>query len=319
MMKRVFIVCMLVSVSFKGFSQVENTTKEQDDTPMGAPPEVLNTQFIYSPSNEDFDFTTLHAEINLPFQTKIGKGMLMQGINAGITHLNYNKVYGVSTENLENFYSFAYNFIYVHPLKNNWEVMGVFNPNINSNLAGGFTSEDVSLDGLAMITKYWGNSKKGSALSLGVGTIRLNGKKLVTPAISYSRIVNPKFSYSLGFPETSVNYKFNDKQSIKAFLLPLGFDANLSDDTPLMIDGREAKRAQYTSFSFNIGYNHTLGDAWKLKANLGYTLSDDYTLVDDDGNDLYDFDPKSRPVFSIGIAYDLIGKMMKKEKNNKKR
>ena len=318
-MKKAIIICILIGIGSKAFSQIENTTKKgQDSTPIGeAPPDVLNTQFIYSPGSDDFDFANWHAELNFPVQLKIGKGMLMQGLMVDVTSLDYNKSYAVDLSNLDRFYNLAYTFVYDHPLKNNWGLLGLFTPNISSNLAGKLTSEDVSLDGFVMAAKYWGNAEKGSALSFGAGTIRLNGKKMVIPAVAYYRIVNPKFSYSIGFPETFIDYKFNEKSAIKAALLPVGFDANLSQDTPIMINGVEAKRAQYTSISFNVGYSHTLGGAWKFRANIGYSLTNDYTLVDDNGDELYDFEPETRPEFTIGIAYDLIGQLMKKEKNKK--
>ena len=105
------------------------------------------------------------------------------------------------------------------------------------------------------MTKRLGTAEKNAALSIGVAYIRFEGPLTFVPTISYSKIVNPKFSFGVGLPEMFAKYNFNEKHSLTVSAKPYGFYANLSnDEKSIMINDEKAKKIQMTSIAGNLGY-----------------------------------------------------------------
>ena len=271
---------------------------------------LFEAEYSYSPNDSDFDYHKTNIKVNYP--KKVGKGILLNSLQFAHNYLSYNKNYNINTNELTDFYEIGYTIIYSYPLPKKWRLSGRINPQIVSNLKGSLTSDDVLLNGSFVTTKTWGNQTKGAAFSFGVLYAPISGKQSFFPYINYSAILSPKLSYSIGFPNTFIRYNLSKKDSFSFGLKVYGLNANLSNSNTLEINDRTVQKVQFANFNGNLRYSRFITNIWKIDLNAGYSFTNQYLLADADQEEVFDFDIKNRPFFSVGIAYDLQQALKKK-------
>jgi len=132
------------------------------------------------------------------------------------------------------------------------------------------------------------------------------GMNTPIPVISYSKKVTDNFSYTLGMPETKLEYKFSPKNMANIYLKPKGFYSNISNNI-ILDTSEEAERAKYRTIVSGFNYLHRIDDLWNITLNVGYQISSKYNLLN--GNDsVYEFESKNNFYVGLNLKLKLINK-----------
>jgi len=262
---------------------------------------VALIDYAIAPTSEDgVDFSKISAKYSYP--KKLKKGVLINSVGVDYFQMNYDSHFEIETQDLENLYNINYNLRYVYPLDSKWVLMGQVGASLSSNLRNSIQSDDFIFTGGINAIKRGGTLDNPSRLLLGFNYVTLTGKPRVLPMISYVKKVNDTFSYGLGFPNTYAKFNFNEKNSLKSLIWVNGFYTNLSN--PIFINANmEAKKASFRALLLGLEYGHLLNKRTSIILKGGYTLSNEYLLLDMNNNEVYNFNTTSEPYFSIGLKF----------------
>jgi hypothetical protein len=263
----------------------------------------IGIDYTLAPLSEDgVDFSKASAKLRLPTQLK--KGLLLNSFGVDYYKLNYSNSFDIQTNELEKLYAINYSIGYVRPLTAKWILMGQVGTSLSSNFTSSISSDDFTFRGGIVVIKRGGTLEAPSRLVLGLNYSTITGAPRVIPVISYTKKVNDTFSYGIGFPNTYAKYDFNDKHSLKSLIWINGFYSNLGN--PILVDADiEAEKASYRAVSFGLEYNYLLNSNISLILKGGYSVSNEYHLLDTNNNEVYDFDTTPEPYFSVGLKYKL--------------
>jgi hypothetical protein len=287
-MKRIVMAAIIISLANKSYSQFDDG--------------VLSFNYMLAPiGNDGTEFNKTNLKINIPVTLK--RGLLNNSLGLDYYQFEYNKDYSFSTEGLSKFYDIHYGLMYSYRASSNWVLNGQLKTSIVSNLADAIDFDDLYLSGEVSVTRKINEEEKPALLKIGLMYSAITGQPSVLPVMSYTKLVNEKFTYSIGFPKAFAEYKINGTSTLNSFLLLDGFYANLT--SPLFINNfNEVSKASFTSTSLGVEYNHIMDNSWIISFKTGYSLNNNYTLKDSKGNDFFDFNTKSKPFFSTGIKYN---------------
>ncbi|WP_459212383.1 DUF6268 family outer membrane beta-barrel protein [Aquimarina rhabdastrellae] len=300
-MKKLLVILIVIMIGGESFGQFSR--------------DLLHVEHTYSANEESLDYNATDVKINLPL--KLGKGFLINTIGFNQSILTYNQEHDFNTSEIDRFYQINYSLGYSYPLNKGWGITARLSSGISSNLGGSLESEDVLITGGVYASKRWGTLKSGSNLTFGLAYVTLSGKPGVIPFINFRHIINEQISYGLGFPNTFVKYRLNKKHDFTVGLKTQGFYGNITGNNAPTIDGIVAEKAQFRNFAANLKYTYGLTDLWKLDFNAGYSIHNEYKLLDIDKNEIYDFDLDSRLFFSVGVSYDISSKIKQKRAKEK--
>jgi len=294
-MKKMVMVAIIISVANKTYSQVDK--------------DLFSFNYTLMPiGNDGVDFYKTDFNANIPIKLK--SGSLTNNVGLDYYQMNYNNAYSFSTEGLTKFYSINYGLSYTYPWSDKWSINSQLQASIVSSLANTVDFDDLFLSGELSVTKKTKEKDKFASLTFGVNYSAITGKPRILPTISYTKSVNDKFSYGIGFPKAYAEYQINDINSLNAFLLADGFYANLNN--PIFVNTtNEARKASFSSTSLGVEYNYTMDDFWIISFKTGYSLYNDLTLINSDGTEVFDFDTHAKPFFSTGIKFNLKSKHKK--------
>jgi hypothetical protein len=263
----------------------------------------IGIDYTLAPLSEDgVDFSKASAKLRLPTQLK--KGLLLNSFGVDYYKLNYSNSFDIQTNELEKLYAINYSIGYVRPLTAKWILMGQVGTSLSSNLTRSISSDDFIFRGGINAIKRGGTLENPSRLTFGLNYTTITGEPRILPMISFTKKVNDKFSYGIGFPNTHAKYNFNEKHSLKSLIWINGFYSNLGN--PILVDADiEAEKASYRAVSFGLEYNYLLNSNISLILKGGYSVSNEYHLLDTNNNEVYDFDTTPEPYFSVGLKYKL--------------
>ncbi len=271
---------------------------------------LFSFEYTLAPiGNDAIDFEKKAINFNIPL--KLNKGVLVQSIRAEEFTIDYNDTHLFSTEAIEEFYRLDYNVAYNYSLGNRWRVTGRAGISLSSNLETSITSEDLLFNGALVFTKSYRKATSYSNLSFGLAYTAFSGRPRVLPVINYNRQVNEKFSFGIGFPNMYAKYTINERSFFKTSLWVNGFYANLSTPLTLDLEKNQAYKASLRTISLAAEYNYKLSDNWFVLLKAGYSFSNQYILLDEDLNEVYEFETASKPFFSTGIRFNLKRKTKK--------
>lgn len=285
MSKKVIFIVIFSVVTFNLHSQFDEGS--------------IIVDYAIAPVSEDgIDFSKLSVKFSYPLKLK--KGVLVNSVGVNYFQMNYDDNFEMETQDLENLYNINYNFRYVYPLANKWALIGQVGTYLSSNLRSSIQSDDFIFTGGINAIKLGGTLEKPTRLLFGLNYITVIGKPRVLPMINYVKKVSDKFSYGLGFPNTYMKYNFSEKHFLKSLFWVNGFYTNLGD--PITITTNlEAEKASYRAISGGLEYNYLLNKRTSLILKGGYTIYNEYLLLDMDDNEVYNFNTASEPYFSIGL------------------
>lgn len=282
------MAAIIISVVNKTYSQVDD--------------DLVSFSYMLAPiGNDEIEFNKTNLAINIP--VTINNGVLTNNVGLDFYQVQYNADNNFSTEDLEKFYDLHYGLSYTFPISNTWFLNGEFKTSLVSNLSDQLDFNDLFFSGEVSTIRKINLNGKPASLKLGVMYSAITGKPKVLPAVSFTKQVSEKFTYSIGFPKTYTEYKINERSSFNSFFQLDGFYANLSNSI-LVNDLKEARKASFSSTFLGIEYSHRMDNLWDIFFKTGYSINNDFSLRDSNNNEFFDFDLKSRPFFSTGIKYN---------------
>ena len=294
------LMLLIVLISFKGYSQLRG--------------DLFSFNYTLAPvGNDDLEYYKTDFKVNLPI--KLRKGILLNSVGLDYYQLRYTNA-TINTEDLDQFYKINYGLKYIYPINHKWSLAGQAGTSISSNLTGTLTSEDFNFRGSISAVKRGGTFEKPSRVMFGLNYSAILGKPRILPFLSYAKKVSDKFSYGIGFPNTYSEFTINNRSSFKGSVWLNGFYSNLSNPVNVSMT-TAANKASFTAISLGLDYNYKMDEMWVLTFKVGYSLHNEYELLDDNDNAVYNFDLGTKPYFSMGVKINLKNKFKNKYKNDK--
>ncbi|MAU70711.1 MAG: hypothetical protein CML04_01325 [Pseudozobellia sp.] len=264
--------------------------------------------FSFSPlgiDNIEYRSTDMGGSIPM----RIQKGVLINSLNYSFTNIKVddpNLEYSASE--LENIHSLSYALSYIHPLENNWKLLGRGGVMAVSNFSTALTADDLFLNGTLLLIKRLQKAEKLSVLSFGGGYATLAGKPMFFPYINYFKQSSRHWSYSLGFPQAFLRYHFSPHTRLSLNASINGLYANLSK--PIVVDvvglNETAKKLSFRTGLLGIEYQNQLGKYWNLFLKAEYAFWGDYILEDNFENDIFKQDVSKGLYFTTGIKLNVL-------------
>lgn len=288
MLKRINVISFFILIVFEMTGQVDIE---------------LN---VIPASDDAVGFTS--SSIKLQFPIMLKKGVLIQGISFSDYNINYEDNQMLNTNELTNFKSIKYSIGFLKQLKNNWSFGMHISPTVSSNFESNLSVKDISLNGGIIFNKKINNS----AWKIGLVMSSEYSLPIPIPLVNYSKRVNNRISYVLGFPFTKFEYAFNKRNKVNLFVKPNGFKANLSNS--IQIENEEVSKAQYRSFVTGLNLTHQIDDYWKITIEGGHQLYSDYNLMNGN-NKVYEFNTATNFYAGLKLKFNLIRKIKENEIN----
>lgn len=290
-MKKEIVLIIMIATSFSGYSQFSR--------------DLISFNYTLAPIGNDDGIELYKTSLKLNVPIKLKKGVLINSIGYDYYQLNYSNT-NFDTSTLNNFYGLNYSAMYLYPLAEKWNLSIRGGASLATNSTSSITTDDLILNGSLTAVKLGGSKEKPSRLMFGLGYSTFSGEPRILPVVSYSKKVNEKFSYGIGFPNTYAQLNANDRSSFKTLIWLNGFYANLNESIV------EAEKASFTTVSTGLEYNYLMDDIWSLTFKGGYSIYNKYELLDADSNTSYDFDLGPKPYFSAGVKFSLKNKIKKR-------
>ncbi|WP_461444660.1 DUF6268 family outer membrane beta-barrel protein [Maribacter sp.] len=270
---------------------------------MGSPDEIeiAGLEYGYLPELGNTELRTFKANINLA--KPIGKSI----IGFGLSYQNFGFSFDEATNVIDldgygNMHAIRANLSFIRPLGNSWAVVASVGPSLMSNFGDGISSEDLVFNVLAATTKRWGDSDRNTMIMVGLIYGAQFGEPRVFPALSLRQKLNPHWSYSVGLPVTGLNYRINDRHRISVLASPEGLFANNSN--PVAVEGNRS--LSDTKLLFN-GLNTRLAYTYRFTKFLAFSVEGGFIpisnlrILDNENQDIYDFEPDSGAYFKAGL------------------
>lgn len=274
--------------------------------------ELARFDYTMIPSIGDIELKRTSIAFN--FGAKVKKGLLGFGLGYDNSTLYFKSADAHNLHNnFTNLHTVRMNIVYRKPLKNNWAFNTVFAPMLSSNFAGSLTTEDFVFNSFTSFSKRWFKNELKSSLNIGLGFGTLFGSPRLFPLASYYSEINEKLSFSIGLPRTEVTYKLNDFNSINLNVKPEGLYANNSSDLVLE-DGKiyENSKVVYNALKLSLGYNMKFEKNWVASFNLGYIPVSSVTILDNNDNDINDFNTDDSVFVNVGVSFNINKKSKKR-------
>lgn len=255
--------------------------------------EYSNNSSIVSTYNDN-------VELNLIFDKNLTLKSNFSHLLIDYTETQVNQ----NNENIKHQYLFDINVSKKIKLSNHWNTELSFWPQIRSDLKNGLTSNNFFLNGKLLFETV--NSSKKSNLKFGIEYGTLLGMPNFYPVFRYQYLINPKFNFSIGFPETNIIYKLNEKHSIK---LSGEYDTYYTRFGKEVISQTLINEIRYYKSFFlekiktNFTYNYQFYDGSIFHFSVGKSFNNNLKIKENNSESNFHF--KNEMMISIGFKYNL--------------
>ncbi|WP_299364117.1 DUF6268 family outer membrane beta-barrel protein [Winogradskyella sp.] len=268
--------------------------------------DLANVSYLVIPSLGDVQLD--RQGINLNMFKKLNKGILSLGLGYHRNELTFkDNNESIQFEDFDNFHNIRLNMIYIRPLSKDWSLNVALSPSLLSNFEGDLTTEDIVFNSFTTVGKKWTKENKNSSFRFGLAFGTQFGAPRLFPIASYQKEVNDQLSYSIGLPVTGVFYKINTYNSVQFSLRPEGTFVNNS--STFRIEGNDQDlrntKLQINAFNLSLGYELTLDDNWVTTFNLGYIPVSNMQVLDDNNDEIYDFEADESISINIGLSFNI--------------
>lgn len=263
---------------------------------------TLNYSYIGEGDSDDFQkvaFSKFEAKVNL-YHKFTNKGALyFHTISYANINIDYSEELGIPTE-LEQFNSFSYSIGASIPLKNDWRLTGIFSPTLASNFEGDVQLNDLQFLGIFFFGKAINKSKN---LYLNIGAMYSNtlGSPTPLPYLSLTWKPNKQMTYELGFPNTGLTYKVNEKLSLGSKLFIAGDNLRLGDNLVYQNESTPIDNIRLTNFGWGLEAQKKFGKHIKIKLTGGHTFSRKFEF-NDGSKVLEDFNLDNNFYGTVGLS-----------------
>ncbi|WP_456378721.1 DUF6268 family outer membrane beta-barrel protein [Lutibacter sp.] len=263
--------------------------------------ELLDVEFN-STLNGDNSIGLKRAFVKVNIPLKLKKGVLLNSLSFTTNKIEYNSTTELNTSELENFKTIKYSVGFLNKINETWKFKAQIAPTLSSNFESNISFEDVFLNGSLIFIKATDKSKLRLGLVYNFGF----GLNIPIPVLSYSRKVSDTFSYTLGIPETKLEYKLSQNDKVNIHTKPRGFYSNISNSRVLSTL-EKAEKARYRAIVSGFNYTHRIDDCWNISLNTGYQFLSKYNLLN--GNsEVFEFETKDNFFVGLNLKFKILNK-----------
>lgn len=208
----------------------------------------------------------------------------------------------ISTSGLENFHRIMLITGYRKSLNDEWKMMALAVPHIASNLRSKLGGKD--LRGVSMVAFVRTNEASTSFLTLGLAYSTNIPVPFPIPIVSYRRIINDHWEYSIGIPKFELNYSVTSPSTIQSFFKAKGLRGNIS--TPVLENEQDIETQLVNrTLVGGLGYTHKLRERIAVSFEGGYSLVNMLSIQNYNRDELYDFGIDNKLYLNIGLKMGL--------------
>ncbi|MCK0161328.1 DUF6268 family outer membrane beta-barrel protein [Allomuricauda sp. F6463D] len=207
-----------------------------------------------------------------------------------------------TTEMIEDFNMFSGSLKFAHALADSWSVILTGEGQISSNFDNDMGGDDVFYNGSLIFRNT--DVENNTVWKIGAIYDHQYGLDTPIPWVTYSKQLTEKFGYQIGFPEMYANYNLGLCHQFSAFAKLDGFMGSFNDEMEVKVsDFDDTGILRQTSVVSGLGYSFNFLDNFSLNIDAGFSLYNNMTVEDYDGNEIYDFDYNNGFYGTIGIKY----------------
>lgn len=273
--------------------------------------DFVSTSYTFVPSRlNQVDFNQSRTVVNIPIRTNIG--LFSSSLSFDYYKFNYDANLVSYTQSLEEMYAANYRINYTRPISDSWQLGLNFLVGTQSNFGAPLSGEDFNLGGGLFFAKESSRNQSRSRLVVGINFTNALGEPRLLPMIGYTKIYDNGNVFALGFPNTFYRYQINERNSLTALVDVQGFYMNIGD-RPEFDQNSNISKAFFISLASGLEFRHKIDENWGISLKSSYAFLNDYTLLDEDEVEIFDFD--LAPVFyiSTGLTFNI-----NRKKNNLK-
>lgn len=245
-----------------------------------------------NPNEGEVGFEEYKVGLNIPMVLKDRKWILLHGLQYALVRPEFDTQIGRGEESLH-FISYALSV--VKPLKNDFRLMGTFQPAISSQLDKPISSDDFLYLGALSLSKKV--SKEINWLA-GLAFTSRFGRPLVIPLFGYNRKWE-RFRLNVLFPNgVSAHWSSVDSKWEYGFRLGLnGSQFNLSDTNMQQIDN-----VRFSRVNLGPSINYGLREGLYLQVFAGISVRRTYTITSKVAPD-QDFGSDNGAFFAVSLFF----------------
>ncbi|MEM7486056.1 MAG: DUF6268 family outer membrane beta-barrel protein, partial [Bacteroidota bacterium] len=132
------------------------------------------------------------------------------------------------------------------------------------------------------------------------------GQPQFLPIINYNLLIEDKWNISLGFPETRLERKINERNIISTNASASGSYSNVSSSILFNgIDSLTNTKLVFNDFDFGLEYLYRIQPNFTASMKSGYSLVENFSIQDKEDEIRYNFEPNGSIYFSMGLKYNL--------------
>ncbi len=271
---------------------------------------LARLEYVYVPqSKSDNVYSGIRFSGNYPISLNKEGSYLVPSIQYRYNNLQLNDPIIVNNiTDIEEFHTIGLEVGYTFTMKNNWRFVANVGIRISSNLeASGLVGDDFRYTGAIIFIKKYGEKKDPimSRLLLGIRYTTPASINLPLPILNYYRRFHPNWSYSLGTPKTDIKYLFdNKKHTLQAFIGLDRFYSNIQNNRTFLTSSginTIAENVSMLTINTALGYEYYFTEHLLLFNYIGYTLSNEIRLRDDQQNNVLIINDKKTLYIRGGI------------------
>lgn len=268
--------------------------------------DLVRLEYSFIPQSQSEDqYTRLRALFNYPIELK-NEAYFIIGAEYNRVMLKLEEPYPFPTENIDRFHVIDFSLAYVFKPNKDWRLGFKVYPRIASTLTQSITWKDFFINGgiYAIKDRLKDESlNKPWRLILGLTYNSTAGVPFPLPFISYYRILNEKWSYTLGIPKSNIKLQLNNMNTFQAFVTLDGFYAHIQDT--IVVNDELADHISLSVVVGGLGYEYSFTDHLAAYIYTGYTFRLNNVLRAENRNEIYKLDNINAPYLRTGLKFKI--------------
>lgn len=229
----------------------------------------LESQVVYNLIPNLGDVQKIDHIVTVDFLSVTENYTMDVGLSFGNINMEF-KDYDISESfyAFEDYYNIELNLNMNRNLPKNNFIAFSLSPKIASTLSEKLTSKDLIINASLIGVKKWNETK---IFSYGIGHGTLFGKPSFYPILNYSNSIGVHWKYTLGFPESALQYTTNSMGLFKLNIQPYGEYVNNN----IGIEGVKYSRLTLSSYKASLYYNYEMGNGFEINTGFGYYFNNE--------------------------------------------
>lgn len=277
-MKKRFLICSVLSVSFFGMKAQEKISAEVNIKT--EPTEKIN----FNETNIGFLF---HKKIN-------SNSTITNTLTYSNVKVNYESGSFEVFENLNQLNQIQNKFDFSYTVSDKTKLKFSVSPTANF-------QQNLNASDFTILGNFEFSRQLGPKTTINIGAARTSvvGYPKFLPVLSLGYKLNEQSNIVIGFPDSEISYSNNVRNK---FSLTNSFNGNFYhlDSQNLDYDTSKVIVSQMTS-AFE--YERNMDKNWFINFKAGYDFNKKYILTDDNNHKVYDFNISDGYILGVGIKY----------------